>query len=40
MFQDKLEKEEKYSKKNLNKLNQKWRKIMREAKTKELKQVT
>jgi len=36
-LRDKLEKEEKHSKKNLDKLNQKWRKIMREAKTKELK---
>jgi len=36
-LKDKLAKEEKSSKININKLNQKWRQIMREAKSKELK---
>ena len=36
-FQDKLSKEEKATKFNLNKLNHQWRNIMREAKSKELK---
>lgn len=36
-LKDKLAKEEKFSRVNINKLNQKWRQIMREAKSKELK---
>ncbi len=36
-MQDKLAKEEKATKFNLNKLNHQWRNIMREAKSKELK---
>ena len=36
-FQDKLAKEEKATRFNVNKLNHQWRNIMREAKSKELK---
>ena len=37
LLQDKLAKEEKASKFNLNKINHQWRSIMRETKSKELK---